>query len=75
MYPVVGKSAVNCGIDRVAFAADVATCPLDVPTLIVAEIVSSGPCGAFVQCKCVLLLNPQSLCVVVGGYFCFPQMS
>ena len=74
-YTVVGKSGSNCGICRVAFAADVATCPLDVPTLIVAEIVSSGPCGAFVQCKCVLLLNPQFLCVVVGGYFSFLQIS
>ena len=34
MYPVVGKSAANCGIGSVAFAADVATCPFAVPTLI-----------------------------------------
>ena len=47
MYPVVGKSDANCGIGRSAFAAYVATCPLAVPTLIVAVIVSSGPCGAF----------------------------
>ena len=47
MYPVVGKSAANCGIGGVDFAADVATCPLAVPTLIVAALVSSGPCGAF----------------------------
>ena len=26
--------------------ADVSTCPLAVPTLIVAELVSGGPCGA-----------------------------
>ena len=32
MYPVVGKSADNCGIGRVAFHADVATCSLAVPT-------------------------------------------
>ena len=47
MYPVVGKSAANVGIGRVDFAADVATCPLAVPTLIVAVLVSSIPCGAF----------------------------
>ena len=47
MYPVVGKSAANCGICRFDFAADVDTCPLAVPTLIIAEPVSSGPCGAF----------------------------
>ena len=47
VYPIVGKSAVNCGIDRVAFDADFATCPLDVPTLLVAALVSSGPCTAF----------------------------
>ena len=46
MYPIVGKYAVNCGIGRVAFAADDSTCPLDVPTLIVSTLVSSGPCGA-----------------------------
>ena len=47
MYPVVGKSDANCGIGRVTFAADVETFTLDVPTLIVAALVSSGPCGAF----------------------------
>ena len=47
MYPVVGKSADNCRIGRVAFAADVATFPLAVPTSVVAALVSSGPCGAF----------------------------
>ena len=45
MYPVVGKSAANCGIGRVDFAADVSTCPLDVLTLILSALVSSGPCG------------------------------
>ena len=64
MYHVAGKSAANCGIGRVAFAADVAIFPLDVPTLIVAELVSSGSCG--------VLLSPQFPCDVVGGYFCFP---
>ena len=44
MYPVVGKSSANCGIGRVAFAADVATCPLSVPTLIVLTLVASVPC-------------------------------
>ena len=34
-------------IGRIAFAADFATCPFSVPTLIVAALVSSGPCGAF----------------------------
>ena len=47
MYSVVGKSSANCGIGRVAFAADVATCPFAVPNFIVVSLVSSGPCGAF----------------------------
>ena len=46
-YTVVGMSAANYGIGRVAFAADVVTCPLAVPTLIVAALLSSSPCGAF----------------------------
>ena len=46
MYPVVGKSAANCGICRVSFYADVSTFPLTVTTLIVAALVYSGPCGA-----------------------------
>ena len=41
MYPVVGKSAANCGIGRVAFAVDIATCPFDVPTLILLALLSS----------------------------------
>ena len=47
MYPFVVKSAANCGIGSVAFAADVATCPFSVPTLILVALVSSYPCGAF----------------------------
>ena len=47
IYSVVGKSAANCGISRVAFDADVETCPLAVPNSIVVALVSSGPCGAF----------------------------
>ena len=46
MYPVVGKSADNLGIDRVDFAADVSTFPLDVTNLMVTALVSSCPCGA-----------------------------
>ena len=46
MYPVVGKYAANCGIGRVAFSANVSTCTLAVPTLILAALVSFGPCGA-----------------------------
>ena len=46
MYPVVGKSATNLVIGRVDFAADVSTCPLSVPTLIVSALVSVGLCGA-----------------------------
>ena len=46
MYPVVGKYASNSVIGRVDFAAYVSTCPLDVPTLTVAALVSGGPCGA-----------------------------
>ena len=47
MYPVVGKSADNCGICSVAFAVDVATCPFTVPTIILLALVSIGPCGVF----------------------------
>ena len=47
MYPVVGKYAANCGMCRVYFTANVATSPFAVPTLIVAALVSSSPCGAF----------------------------
>ena len=47
IYPVVGKSAANCGIDSVDFAVDIATCPFAVPILILLALVSSGPCGAF----------------------------
>ena len=47
IYPVVGNYAANCGIGSVAFAADVYTCPFDVPTLILVALVSSSPCGAF----------------------------
>ena len=47
MYPVVGKSAANCGICSVEFAADNATCPFAVPTLNLVALVSSGPCGSF----------------------------
>ena len=43
---VVGKSAANCRIVRVSFAADVSTCPLAVPNLIIASLVFSVPCGA-----------------------------
>ena len=46
MYPVIGNSSDNCEIGRVDFAADVSTCPLAVPTVIVPALVSSGPCGA-----------------------------
>ena len=46
MYPAVGKSGYNWGIGKVAFAADVSTYPLAVPTLIVAALVSGVPCGA-----------------------------
>ena len=46
IYPVAGKSTANCGIGRVDFSADVSTFPLAVPTLIVAALVSGGPCGA-----------------------------
>ena len=63
MYPVVGKSADNCGIGRVAFAADVSTCPLSVLTLIVAELVSGGPRGAVWSMKrCVAPASTITLC-------------
>ena len=47
MYPVVWKSAANCGIGRVHFSADVSTFPLAVPTLMLAALMSSSPCGEF----------------------------
>ena len=46
MYPVVGKSAVNLGMGRVALAEDFSTCPFTVSTLIVAAFLSGGPCDA-----------------------------
>ena len=45
MYPVVGKSATNLGMGRISLAEDFSTCPSTVPTLIVAALVSVGPCG------------------------------
>ena len=63
MYPVVGKSAANCRIRRVAFAADIATCPFAVPTLIISALVSSGPCGAFESMyRCVAPESTTSVC-------------
>ena len=63
MYPVLGESAANCGIGRVDFSADVSTCPLAVPTLIVAALVSSGPCGAFESMyRCVAPESTISVC-------------
>ena len=46
MYSVVGKSATNCGIGRVAFTADVVNFPLAVPTLIVSALMLGRLCGA-----------------------------
>ena len=63
MHPVVAKSAANCGICRVAFVADFATFTLDVPTLIVAALVSSGPCGAFgAMYRCVAPESTITVC-------------
>ena len=45
LYPVVGKSAANCGIGSVAFSVDIATCPFAVPTIICFSVVSSLPYG------------------------------
>ena len=58
MYPVVGQYATNCGIVGVAFAADIATCPFAVPTLILVVLVSSGPYGAF--CAIYRCFAPES---------------
>ena len=41
MYPVVGKSASNCGIGSVAIAFYIDTCTFAVPTLILLALVSS----------------------------------
>ena len=46
MYPVVGKSASNCGVGNEAVANNLSTCPLAVPTLIFGVVVLGGPCGA-----------------------------
>ena len=63
MYPVLGKSSANCGIGRVAFAVDVSTCPLYVPTLIVAALVSVVPCGAVGEMyRCVELESTITVC-------------
>ena len=45
MYPVVGKSDSNLGMVSVAVAEYFSTFPFAVPTLIVAALVSCGPCG------------------------------
>ena len=39
MYPIVGKSAANCGIGSVDFSVDIETCPFSVPTLILLALV------------------------------------
>ena len=46
MYPVVGKSAANYGIGRVAVDDDFSTCLVSVSTLICEAIVLGGPYGA-----------------------------
>ena len=46
IYPVVGKSDSNWGIGSIAVDDYFSTCPFSVPTLIVASLVSGGPCGA-----------------------------
>ena len=45
MYPVVGKSAANCGIGSVAVAEDLSIFPVAVTTIICEAIVLVGPCG------------------------------
>ena len=75
MYPVVGNYAANCRIGRVVFAADVATFPLDVPTLMLAALMSSSPCGEFgAMYRCVA---PESIIPVCccGRMFSFPSYS
>ena len=65
IYPVVGKSAANFVIGSVAFDVDVATCPFDVPTLILLALVSIGLCGAFGAIyRCVA---PESTIPVCSG--------
>ena len=57
------------------FSADVATCPLDVPTLIVAALVSSGPRGAFGSMyRCVAPESTIPVCCF-GGVFSFSLYS
>ena len=65
IYPVIGKSATNCGISSVTFAADVATFPFAVPNLILVALVSSGTCGEFGSIyRCVA---PESTIPVCSG--------
>ena len=65
MYPVVGKSAANCGIGGVAFAVDVATFTFDVPTIILLALVFIGTCGVFGAIyRCVA---PESTIPVYSG--------
>ena len=71
IYLVVRKSATNCGIGKVAFSADVATCPLAVPTFIVAALVSSSPYGAFwAMYRCVAPESTIPVCCC-GRLFSF----
>ena len=73
MYPVVGKSAVNCGIGSVVFAAYVATFHFSVPTLILVALVSSGPCGAFGAIyRCVAPESTIPVCSGSGLFSFFP---
>ena len=75
MYPVLGKYDSNCGIGRVDFANDFATCILAVPTLIVAALVSSGPCGASgAMYRCVAHEYTIPVCCC-GNIFSFSSYS
>ena len=65
MYPIVGKSASNCGIGSVAFADDGAIFPFAEPTLLLVVLVSIGQCGAFRSIyRCVA---PESTVPVCSG--------
>ena len=68
MQPFVGKSAFTCGMESVAVAVELATCPFAVPNLIcfpVVSIFSYGAFGAMYIC-----VAPESTIPVFSGGKC-----
>ena len=68
MFFFVGNSAFNCGMESVAVAMELATCPFSVPNLIcfsVVSIFSYGAFGAMYMC-----VAPESTIPVLSGGKC-----